>query len=76
MRMKNEHAQLRREPGDFLDQALRVERRRAYHREGLFGLRQAREGERVRRADEPGVAPASGERIALHQRKKRVIISF
>jgi len=46
---------------DAFDQALRVERGGGDHRQRLFRPRQAREGERVRRAGEPGVAPVGGE---------------
>jgi hypothetical protein len=70
------HAQRRREPGDLLDQALRIQRGRRDHRQRLFAGREPREDERIRRAREPGVAPAGGKRIAVHQAEKRVIISL
>jgi hypothetical protein len=69
------HAQLAREPGELLHQALRIERRRGDEGERLFLRRQTSDRQRVGGAGEPRIAPAGGERIAMHQRKKRVIIS-
>ena len=68
-------SELRREPRDLIEQALRIERGRADHRDRMLFLREARERERVSRTGEPGIASAGGKRIALHQETKRVIIS-
>ena len=68
-------SELRREPRDLIEQALRIERGRGDHRDRMLFLREARERERVSRTGEPGIASAGGKRIALHQETKRVIIS-
>ncbi len=60
------HAQLRREPRDFLDKALRVQRTRAHGENGLGARGKLGEGERIRRAGEPGRGRPAGKRIAKH----------
>jgi hypothetical protein len=64
-----------REPVDLLEQALRVLRGRGDDGERSFGRGEAGERERVGRAGEAGEAALRGERVSMHQRKKRVIIS-
>jgi len=53
-------AKLRREPGDLVDQSLRILSGRGDHRDRMLFLRQAREREGVSGAGEPGIASAGG----------------
>ena len=69
------HPQRRREPADLLDQPLRVLRAGAHDGEGFFLPRRAAPGRANPRTSETGVPLTGGKRIAMHQCKKRVIIS-
>jgi hypothetical protein len=68
-------AKLRREPRDLVEQALRIERGGGDDSDRRLALRETGDGERIGRADEPGITPAGGKRIAVHQRVTCVIIS-